>query len=134
MPSAVKTASNALANRESRSRSKNVKAATRSLRSPSRFRACCATQAPRWFAVTPSRWMRRVACSTTNSTDNRWSSSVSTQKSSVARMPRAGTPRNCRQGDRRGEVRGRCRSLQDQPHRTRRNLIAEPGESPWIRR
>jgi hypothetical protein len=32
------------------------------------------------LAVTPSRWIRRVACPTTNSTCNRCSSSVSTQK------------------------------------------------------
>src|SRR4051812_47145617 len=40
---------------------------------------------PLGLAVTPRRWIRRVACSTTNSTYSRCSSSVSTQKKSVAR-------------------------------------------------
>jgi hypothetical protein len=48
-------------------------------------------------AVTPRRCTRRVASATTNSTYSRCSSSVSTQKKSVARMPRACTRRNCRQ-------------------------------------
>ena len=56
-----------------------------------------ATQAPVGLGVTPRRWTRRVACSTTNSTYSRCSSRVSTQKKSMARMPRAWTRRNCRQ-------------------------------------
>ena len=36
-------------------------------------------QAPLGLAVTPRRWTRRVACSTTNNTYNRCDSSVSTQ-------------------------------------------------------
>ncbi len=47
--------------------------------------------------MTPRRWTRWVACSPRNSTYNRWSSSVSTQKRSVATMPCAWAARNCRQ-------------------------------------
>jgi hypothetical protein len=50
---------------------KNLKLATRSPRSISRFRACWATQAAFGFTVVPRRWTRRVACSTTNRTENR---------------------------------------------------------------
>jgi len=81
----------------SRSRITNVNRATRSPRAIRRFRACRVTQAALGFAVMPRRYPRRVACSTTNNTDNRPSSNVSTQKKSVARMPWAWAVRNCLQ-------------------------------------
>src|SRR5664279_5415345 len=55
----------AAVNLVSRSRSRNLIAPARSLRSMSRFRACCVTQALLGWAVTPRIRMRRVACSIT---------------------------------------------------------------------
>jgi hypothetical protein len=64
MPSAAKTVSNALVNRESRSRSRNVIVVARSVRSLSRVRAAWVVHALVGCAVTPSRWARREPCST----------------------------------------------------------------------
>jgi hypothetical protein len=64
MSSAAKTASNAVVNRELRSRSRNFIVVTRSVRSISRFRAACVVHASVGCAVTPSRCVRREPCST----------------------------------------------------------------------
>jgi hypothetical protein len=87
MPSLVNTASKVSVNVLSRSLIKNLKLAAGSPRSIRKSRACWAAQAPLGFAVMPRMGTRRVACSTTNSTDNRGSSGVSTLKKSVARIP-----------------------------------------------
>jgi hypothetical protein len=83
------TSSNALVNLLSRSWTRNLKRPARSPRSISRFLACWAVQAPDGCAVTPRMYMVRVWISITNSTYSRWSSTVSTCRKSLARMPDA---------------------------------------------
>jgi hypothetical protein len=68
MPSAANTASNTSVNFVCRSRSRNRSPAARWSRCMSRFRACCVTQTPVGWAVTPARWTWRVAIWTKNST------------------------------------------------------------------
>jgi hypothetical protein len=79
MPSAAKTASNALVNWESRSRSRNFAVITRSPKFVSRVRAAWVVHAPVGCAVTPSRWARREPCSTAISAEIRLSTTVSTR-------------------------------------------------------
>jgi hypothetical protein len=64
MPSAAKTASNAGVNRESRSRSRNVRVEARSARSISRLRAAWVVHAPVGWALAPAKDTRREPCST----------------------------------------------------------------------
>jgi hypothetical protein len=52
------------------------------------LRACCATRAPAGCGVTPSRWTRRLATSSTDSTYSRWNSTASTVKP-IASVPLA---------------------------------------------
>jgi hypothetical protein len=64
MSSAAKTASNAVVNRESRSRSRNFTLVAGSARSISRVRVAWVVHAPVGCALTPSRCARRERCST----------------------------------------------------------------------
>jgi hypothetical protein len=79
--------------------------------------------------------MRGIACSTTNSTDSRGSSSVSTPRKSVARMPRACPQRKCcqRGPSRRGagSMSARFRSDHTVPSAI---WWPSPASSPWILR
>src|SRR4029450_12506752 len=65
MPSDSKTASKRSVNFASRSRMRKLNCPTRSASSMSGLRACWVTHAPVGLAVTPSRWTRRLATSTT---------------------------------------------------------------------
>jgi hypothetical protein len=104
MPSAAKTASNPLVNRESRSRSRNFRVVARSPRSISRLRAAWVVHAPLGCALTPTRNVRREPCATAISAEIRLSNTVSTGTKSTARTALACAVRNCLQlgPDRRG--------------------------------
>jgi hypothetical protein len=67
----------------------NRKSSMRSSRLSIRLRACWATQLAVGFAVTPSTWTRRVACSTTVKQYSRVRVIVSTLKKSQAKIPDA---------------------------------------------
>jgi hypothetical protein len=71
----------------SRSRMRNRNLLARSPRSIITLRACWATQSPVGWAVTPSRWTRRVATSITTSRYSRRSKTVSRWKKSIANKP-----------------------------------------------
>ena len=64
MASAVKTASNAVVNRESRSQSRNFTVVARLARSIIRLRAAWVVHAPVGCALTPTRDTLREPCST----------------------------------------------------------------------
>jgi hypothetical protein len=101
MPSERKTSSKAALNLLSRSRMRKRGDMFCSDRVMSRLRACCTTQAPSGWAVTPARCTRRLSSSMKNSTYSRRSQTVSTVKKSQAmltqlprdwRAARAGAP------------------------------------------
>ena len=89
MPSAWNTVSNPPVNLVSLSRIRNVNWPARSPRSSSRLRACWVTHVAAGWAVTPSTWTLRVACSTTAKQYNRASVIVSAWKKSHAKIPAA---------------------------------------------
>jgi hypothetical protein len=64
MPSAAKTASNVLVNRESRTRKRKLMVVTRSPRFIRRFHTAWVVHAPVGCTVTPARCARREPCST----------------------------------------------------------------------
>ena len=90
-----------------------------------------ATHAPVGLAVTPRTWTRRVASSITNRAYRRLSSTVSTWKQ-VAGQDSLGLggqelpPGQPRTAWRRVDA----RPLEEQPHRARHQLVAEPDELP----
>ena len=88
IPAEPNTASNAV-NFASLSRIRYRNRCPCSPRSISRFRACCATQAPLEWAVIPARCTDRRCTSTKNNTYSRVRPTISTVKKSVASSPLA---------------------------------------------
>jgi hypothetical protein len=134
-PLPASTSPDAAVNLLSRSRIRNLNRAARSPRSVSRWRACCAVQAPVGCAVTPRMCTRRVWISITNKTYSRLRSTVPACRKSNARIPDAWEAGNCCQvGDaRRGAgvspAAARIRRIVPAPIR-----YPSPRSSPWIRR
>jgi hypothetical protein len=133
-PSEPKTASKLSVNLASRSRMRNLNCPTRSPRSMSRLRACCATHHPVGFDITPRMWTWRLATSSATARTGAGAAPCRRGRSRTPGCPRPGRTGTAARSTRTARCRLDAGLSEEQPHGARGHPYPSCTSSPWTRR